>query len=370
MKPYEQIPTDIERSKIFYHLKKCSSYSAWNRLVPYYKVWSEILEKSVAEAGDNATPEKPPYLETQELIFVLKGLSTFEKCVQHLYRGDKSPFRFNGTTCFAVAHHPLGFWSQIWGRGEVFSEAMNNPDIVPYWNEILKAYGDLAKAWSEIGGNILQTESSDDCAVFTFGGSDREFYFGGKAYQNDLGENFSPYHFPTNLPEVPDPEEVVLIGYGDYVPCSGIWEPVKTEVPKRKLVSMFSKPEMPSGPFEVVGSMNYLHGNTTAPHIGEGREIIATIWRLLWKDDRYLDGTIPAEEAGYVFNEPRKTSAAKDIVAAKVGDAVIFAHTGERAIKAGVWAVQEDLQARQTFAAGDTLPQHNHRDVTWVWTEA
>jgi hypothetical protein len=54
----------------------------------------------------------------------------------------------------------------------------------------------------------------------------------------------------------------------------------------------------------LIGSMNYFVVNSNASHIGEGRIVEPTTWRLLWKDDRYLDGTIPAEEAGYVFNEP------------------------------------------------------------------
>jgi hypothetical protein len=365
------IPTIEERQKIFYHLKKCSSYTAWSRILPYYQAWADILEKSVAEASDDATTDKPARLGTQELVFVLKGLSTFEKCLALLHEGDKSPFRYDGLNCFAVAKRPLSSWGEIWGRGELFRDVMEDPSLVPYWADILAAYQLTSSLCAEVGNDILQTPSPDDEAVFWFHEGLRDFFFNGKIYHNPHrnGEASPPHHFPGNLPDTPDPAEVVLIGYGDYVPYSGIWEPVKAEIPKRKLVSMFSKPDMPSGPFEVVGSMNYLHGHSTAPHIGEGREPIPTTWRLLWKDDRYLDGTIPAEETGYMFNEPRKISATANR-SANVGDAVIFAQTGERAVKAGVWAVQEDLHARQTFAAGDMLPSHDHRNVTWVWSEA
>jgi Immunity protein 71/Immunity protein 72 len=366
MKPYEQIPTTEERKKIFHHLKKCSSYTAWNRVLGYYKVWAEIFEKSVAEAADSATYDKPAQIDTKKLVFVLKGLSVAEKCVGDLHWGNKTVFRHNGWNCFSVAHRPISYWGTHavkYADGDIAFDPLR----VPYWDEITMARRKLGMAWSELEV-ILDTSDTHDTAPFTFGGSDREFYFGGKTYQNDLGETFPSYHFPSILPEVPDPDEVVLIGYGDYVPCSGIWEPVKADVPKRKLVSLFSKPEMPSGPFEVAGSMNYLHEHSTAPHIGEGREPIPTTWRLLWKDDRYTDGTIPEEENDYIFNEPRESTSTPTSSSSNASDTIIFARTGERVIKAGVWAVQEDLNARQVFSVGDLLPQHAEREVTWVWT--
>jgi Immunity protein 71/Immunity protein 72 len=362
-------PTPLERRKIFYHLQKCSSYTAWSRILPYYQAWANVLEKSVAEAADKSTFESPAYLKTQELVFVLKGLSTFEKCLSLLRRGDKSLFRHDGATCLAVASRPLDFWSEIWGRGEAFAEAMNNPNLVPYWDEILTAYTSTSHTWGEIGVHIQDTSDTHDTAPFALWEEGRHFFFNNRAYKNPFNDDvMPPYHFPANLPEVPDLEEVVLIGYGDSVPCSGIWEPVKADVPKRKLVSLFSKPDMPSGPFEVVGSMNYLHEHSTAPHIGEGREPIPTTWRLLWKDDRYTDGTIPEEENDYIFNEPRERTSTPTSSSSNTSDTIIFARTGERVIKAGVWAVQEDLNARQVFSVGDLLPQHAEREVTWVWT--
>jgi hypothetical protein len=57
--------------------------------------------------------------------------------------------------------------------------------------------------------------------------------------------------------------------------------------------------------------MNYLHGGSDAPTIevfdaDDEIEEVATQWRLIWKDDRYLGGTIPDEESAYTFTEPRK----------------------------------------------------------------
>lgn len=56
--------------------------------------------------------------------------------------------------------------------------------------------------------------------------------------------------------------------------------------------------------------MNYLHGGSVAPEIGveTGTDNInlCTMWRLLWRDDRYVNGTIPEEDADYRFTKPGK----------------------------------------------------------------
>jgi Immunity protein 71/Immunity protein 72 len=361
------IPTALERQKIFYHLKKCSSYTAWSRVLNYYKIWAELFEKSAIEISDSVLEKNESAINTQKLIAVLKGLSTCEKCVALLLDGNKSPFRYDGLTCFAVADRPKAYWGEFMWRLEI-GEGDLDPESTPYWVEICNALEDLGGAWSEIARDILDPPDTDDASVFALDETDREYYFNGKRML-DGDKVFLPHYFPHNLLEVPEPNEVVLVQNGEDVPFSGIYEPIKSPS-KTNTVSMFSNENVHSGPFEVIGSMNYLHANSRATHIGDGRDPISTTWRLIWKDDRYLDGSIPAEEADYVFNKPSKKTLNLNTGLPNSGDAVIFAQTGERAVKAGVWAVQEDLHARQTFAAGDVLPPHNHRNVTWVWSEA
>jgi hypothetical protein len=366
------IPTQAERPKIFYHLKKISSYTAWNRVLGYYKAWAEIFEKSVSEAEDAAAPNKPAQVGTEQLIFVLKGLSACEKSVVLLRQGNKAPFRYDGLECFAVANRPRKYWLDHEFQIQVGNISFN-PERVPYWDEIDKAHGQLCHAWSELVA-VLETGATNDPAPFALYQSARDFSFAGKPYTSPYGnkETFPPHYFPPNLPEVPDPREVVLIKNGDIVPFSGIYEPIKLEVDKRKLVSLFSKPIEPTGPFEVVGSMNYFVVNSNASHIGEGRTVEPTTWRLLWKDDRYLDGTIPAEEAGYVFNEPRplRKAVPYSTTYTPTADEMILSVESNMPVeKAGVWAVLEDLQERRAFKVGDIFPFHKGRPVTWVWVE-
>ena len=56
----------------------------------------------------------------------------------------------------------------------------------------------------------------------------------------------------------------------------------------------------------VVGCPNYfLKGQIAHQYQPEGEnELIDVRWRLLWQDTRYLDGTVPAEEAQYILSPP------------------------------------------------------------------
>ncbi|AKO10536.1 hypothetical protein ACU17_15745 [Xanthomonas oryzae pv. oryzicola] len=177
-------------------------------------------------------------------------------------------------------------------------------------------------------------------------------------------------HFPLVIPDVPDPVENTLVATGSRIPCSGIWEPVYA--PKPKKFSLFSKPDVPSGFLPYIGALNYLHGGSPAPQAGQivrdASIDIDVVWRLIWRDDRYEDGTIPEEEADYVFMEseppPVQQEAATDAARRQVS-----AMSGQRASQAGRWLVMDDLNAAAQFNAGDELPLHEGRKVQWVLAE-
>ncbi|MEO6855184.1 MAG: Imm71 family immunity protein, partial [Rhodoferax sp.] len=201
------IPTALERQKIFYHLKKCSSYTAWNRVLGYYKTWADIFEKSVIEAEDKAAVDgKPAELDTQEFVFVLKGYSTCEKCVDLLRQGNKSPFRYDGLLCFTVADRPLSYWGTFVIKYED-GDISFNPDRVPYWVEMCAARRQLGDAWGEIGDPILDTSDTNDAAPFALYQRGRDFGFNGVPWIASDGQVFPPKHFPSHLPEVPAPQE-------------------------------------------------------------------------------------------------------------------------------------------------------------------
>jgi hypothetical protein len=193
------IPNLEERRKIFYHLKKSSSVTAWNRVLSYYQTWAKIFEDIAIANEDHPNHEGIPYPGTNELISVLKGLSTMEKCLALLRKGDKSPFRYEGMNCFAVANRAVSVWSPAFAKGEL----LYSPEKIPNWDRQVIAQDNLGTFWARIGRDILQTPSDNDCAPFEFGESDREFFFCGKEYEAHKGRIIPPHHFPADLPEVP-----------------------------------------------------------------------------------------------------------------------------------------------------------------------
>jgi hypothetical protein len=114
---------------------------------------------------------------------------------------------------------------------------------------------------------------------------------------------------PAVLEGVPDPSENTFVRTGQTTPYSGIWEPIHAAKPsKTSLLSKFTRTPEPHAPFEIAGAMNYLHGGSKAPTVKvetmEDIFEIETTWRMLWRDERYQDGSVPAIEAGYRFVQP------------------------------------------------------------------
>ncbi|MDM7574043.1 Imm72 family immunity protein, partial [Xanthomonas fragariae] len=225
--------------------------------------------------------------------------------------------------------------------------------LTPLWDEFSECLEKMRHLGNEIWADIIEGRYFEDPAPNIYG----------KWFQ----KNVSRMHFPPVIPDVPDPVENTLVATGSRIPCSGIWEPV--DAPKPKKFSLFSKPDVPSGFLPYIAAMNYLHGQSPAPKARQetqtGSVYPDVVWRLIWRDDRYEDGTIPDEEAGYVFMKseppPVPQEAATDAARRQVS-----AMSGQRASQAGRWLVMEDLNAAAQFNAGDELPLHEGRKVQWV----
>lgn len=48
-------------------------------------------------------------------------------------------------------------------------------------------------------------------------------------------------------------------------------------------------------------------------------------------------------------------------------DALLYAESGSRCTRNGIWAVTDDLRHFAQFTEGETLPRHQERAVQWVW---
>jgi hypothetical protein len=298
-----------ERQQIFHRLKKHSSYTAWKRILGYYQAWSDSAEASVREADNrgllgsimlhNEKGEPVPADDTdityRDHVMILKGLAQFEEGVNRLGKGDKRVFTYSDVHGFFAK---AGVRTDIW-ETRVFrtkdGEHSWEPQT-PYLEEFLECLKTLCAVWSECC-EILEERDLDAPA---------------RCFYDSWEETRLPkLPYPEPLPEVQEPSENILVATGKRVPCSGIWEPVIE--PDRPVRWLFKW--KPTGPFKIVGTMNYLHGGTKAPQATQAfrngeysTERTDVEWRLLWRDDRYEDGTIPEEEKDYVFLEPMPPS--------------------------------------------------------------
>lgn len=393
------LPSELERRQIFYWLKRISSYTAWNRILGYFRAWADIAETSVREAVDKgwiltydaegrvnggllvkrhipATTYPTGYGVNGEVVyeteparvdarytgtsipeseyrFIRKGLAHMDEGVRRLRLGDKRVFQYNANGEFVMGNRAAGAWFTTLWRIELHETGIDE-EHTPHWDEFKAALETLNDAKSECWPFIVETSDPRDLA--------RNIYW------TWLIDKLKSMTFPACLPEVPDPNDNILIPTGKTIPHSGVWEPV---IAPKLAMSLFKSAPPPIGPFPINGCMNYLHGGSPAPKVkqanasGEEGFEQAVIWRLLWRDDRYEDGSIPAEEASYQFQEPRARQSASLPQTSAPSD-VLFGESGQPAPRTGRWLVEGDLHASVTLKAGEAPPEHEGRAVRWV----
>ncbi|AAW77219.1 hypothetical protein BRN76_20095 [Xanthomonas oryzae pv. oryzae] len=344
------LPNELERRQMFHQLKKQSSFTAWNRLFELYQAWADVTERSVREADSKGWLDESGISES-DYVGILKGLAHQEEGVRRLRKGDKRVFKFDANGEFVMAYRIVSHWHQMVWRIEMRENGINE-EMTPLWDEFCYRLREMGNLTSDIWGNIIEGRYFEDAAPSVYG----------KWFK----ENVSRMQFPEVIPDVPNPVENTLIATGTRIPCSGIWEPV--DAPKPKKFSLFSKPEVPKGFLPYIGALNYLHEGSPAPQAGQifvDKSIdIDVVWRLIWRDDRYEDGTIPDEEAEYVFMKPLTSAPSEDSV--RPNRRSVSAMSGQRASHSGRWLVMDDLNATAELNEGDELPLHDGRKVQWV----
>ncbi|PKO38685.1 MAG: hypothetical protein CVU31_18540 [Betaproteobacteria bacterium HGW-Betaproteobacteria-4] len=365
---YDSIPDDEERRRIFYMLKKNSSYTAWARVGKFYDQWMAVYTKAYEEA--RASNRDEYFFWENRYIKDYANYKGYAECLSRLKIGDKRPFKFLGRFgYFYQGLLPSDSWSTRimrfeWGETEIDEVAS------PLWNEFTSSLTQVRYALGELRRYIQEDRYLDIPAPL-----------GLSSYR---GPNFlrEDTVLPDgDLPPVPDaPQPLRIIQTGDTVPCSGIWEPVKVEM-SSGLMGMFKKPQIPdSGDLELDGTMNYLHVDSPAPTIAfeadslrrDGRP---TFWKLLWRDDRYEDGTIPPEEADYQFRCPEFSPPPWiEFYPEEARNASGMSATERRSIpggqscpEAGWWFTPAKSGSRRYFKQGETMPSlgGDYGDTFW-----
>jgi hypothetical protein len=356
------IPTELERRQLFYYLKRGSSYSAWAEWAKYYKEFVDVVQMAFEDTQRNPPPGKSPLIEERDMAFLLSCYSSAEGALQRLRAGDKTVFKFigygvKGAPYFCEAYRAIEVWNSSTNGVASFHGLDFAVERSRFWPQIERALNRLNDV--AFTGPCWEGRHTDEPAPV------EEVELSKKRSRSfrDMLDTV------TEFPDVPVPEDEVLVRTGESCPCFGIWEPVKAPLTKGYM-GLFKRPEVPADKvYELDGCMNYLHQGSPAPTIGfaeddargEGR---STVWRLIWIDDRYKDGTIPEEEAAYVFLPPADRPSAP---APEPRSDVEWVLSGLPASRAGVWAWVDGLDLRVRLQEGELLPLHTDGDrVAWV----
>lgn len=248
-----------DRKKVFWLLKKYSSYTAWAALGEAYADFVKAWEYAMEHA--DYTTHTDWYKE------ILDGQIAFEKGLPLLREGQRSVFRNTSTGYLNRAADKIVFIARIMDPDEFDFDWMKNKD------DVVAAAQALDKATS----GLLMICEADKPPFIVYGPS--------LIFRPLNG----PFNFPAKLPELPAATDT-RIQSGDPIPLTGIWE---------------SQWNNGTGLLER-GGLGYLLAGAVAPLYKEDyytAELGAT-WRLIWADHRYEDGTIPEEEKDYLAEVP------------------------------------------------------------------
>ncbi len=330
--------TDDERRKVFWLLKKYSSYTAWKALGDAYANFIRAWERAIKLEDQNEVTE----FETEALKSFWNAQIEFEKGLPKLRRGERRIFRH-------VAN---------WRSYNAIHYARRLMDPVEYVHDWMKAEKENAIA--------AEKEIEERWNVYTVTEHENKETPATYREKDALDEDWHRCSFPSDLPEVP-PSTHQTVESGETVPIDGIWEP-EWAMPGSSsgfLARLTNPAASETGRLEK-GCMNYLLADTMAPPYQDSLEskAIPVRWRLIWEDTRYRDGTIPEEEAQYCAPPAPVPSAPPD--------GKLRAQPGEVVPKTGDWwspAFQGANQVRH-FEQGERFPAietTNYGVVIWYY---
>lgn len=351
------LPSERERQQLFFMLQMLSSVTAWRRIEAFYAAWSAVAQNSLREAekhGWSATTSLPK----STCLRIETGLSALQSGVSRLAKGDRRVFmEKGGGGDFSIARDVLFSEAFYLSRIEMGENGIDG-EHTPLWREYTDAMKAACQAWLECEEHVLESRSSSD---------------GGQTvYDAAMRETLAMMPFPVELPRLPVPIKETFMRTGEWAKFNGIWEPIFVEKSERRsFLSMFERSADPLPPFKIVGAMNYLRAYDRAPKItvetADGPVHRATTWRLLWRDDRYIDGVVPEQEACYRFAKPPPPPVLRPLVSPS--GQTSWAQSGTAAWAGGVWLLESDLHINVRLQKNDPLPLHRGKTVLWLLAE-
>jgi hypothetical protein len=331
-----------DRKRLFWYLKRKTSYTAWGRAAEEFDAFAEIFKKQVIEEPITpggifgGTEWEKHYIE------ILRAQVFFEQGLFRLRKGDRSVWLYNDRGVLRDALMIANLWyAELMFGGERYDHEYQGK----YLEELkraIKRYFDVSEDAGYVQPMMVGSRSP------LFWGEFLECILNNQTFPRTLVNGVTPTSYgaplvyPSPLPDVPESIPDQRVYTGEAVTSDGVYEPLVKD-----------------------GCMNYLLKDTSAPPLAvEGGSSRPVVWKLIWQDNRYVDGQIPVEERLYFPPEVLKTTQPSFTV-----PDVVSALTGEIASRDGTWAVMDELKTKLVCREGEKMPPSQGRDVTWVWLD-
>lgn len=256
-----------DRQNIFWFEKRKSSYTAWKALVHSWDDFAKIFEKQVREQPCAPLDDLPIEFGTEwepSYPAVVRAQALYKEGLSRLLKGDRTVFQYNNSGVFDYAYVISEYWYLCLVNQGMHGDKFFGGKYVPDMNEAIMAFSGFANATS----GVMQPMFAEAPAPDSFS----------RLWMESISAKVD---FPSEVPEVPEGSSKVRIHTGQEAPVFGIYEPQIRD-----------------------GCMNYLLGGIPAPpYIVYNKNGLSShrpvTWRLIWEDDRYVDGIIPVEEKLY-----------------------------------------------------------------------
>jgi hypothetical protein len=290
------IPSDRERRVLFAWLKQASSLPAWCRISTYHQVFLD--EVRTAYEAEQRTPGMALTIPTDWYTRCLDSHDALNVAVARLQRGDRRCFTYLG----ARGHFNEGLLAVSWWQdmyaGWNYGRNGFDPAGSPHWPVIERAMHDCLAAVSDVSVVLQERFLDVPAPVYSLA-----------ALLAEPHSSLVRSLVARALPAVPFAVPEVVVASGQNVPYFGMWEPVYAARRSVTFVHSYSSDLDVSVDYELEGCMNYLHGDSPAPTLAfpddtPRREGKPTLWRLVWRDERYGQAPMPVDERDYVFVRP------------------------------------------------------------------
>lgn len=282
-----RLPTEHERRALYAALRRQSSLSAWTRVLELHKTFMDAVETAFQDGQRHPSPDPGlgTFVPVSWMSAVFQAHDALARAIDRLRGGDRSCFKFLGTPGhISEGMQTVNWWDDMYGREIHMGGPIFPPARSPHWPAIESAMQACLAAYFELEAVVEPRELDVPAKIESI-----DLLLDPRLTPN--ATIFRDLVAQPSLPDVPVTEPPVLVPSGQSIPCSGIFEPVRTNAQRADIRDMARRWLAREG-HRIDGCMNYLCRDSPAPTIAfpeddlrkEGRP---TLWRLVWADDRY-----------------------------------------------------------------------------------